>query len=80
MAEMNQLHVAIIATDGFEESELAEPKKALEKAGAKVDVLSEKKGEIQGYKHHDKTRLGKRCSGSFMLSSMGSGPNGSSLR
>jgi protease I len=54
MAEMNQRHVAIIATDGFEESELTEPKKALEKAGAKVDVLSEKKGEIQGYKHHDK--------------------------
>src|SRR5947209_16305320 len=55
MAELNQLRIAIIATDGFEESELTEPKKALEGAGAKADVISEKSGEIQGYKHHDKS-------------------------
>jgi protease I len=55
MADLKQLHVAIIATDGFEESELTEPKKALEKAGAKVDVLSEKPGRIQAYKHHEKS-------------------------
>jgi protease I len=55
MAELNQLHVAIIATDGFEETELTEPRKALEAAGAKVEVVSEKTGEIQGYKHHEKS-------------------------
>ncbi|PWT89354.1 MAG: protease [Proteobacteria bacterium] len=55
MAELNQLHVAIIATDGFEESELTEPRKALEAAGAKVEIVSEKAGEIQGYKHHEKS-------------------------
>jgi protease I len=54
MAELNQLRIAILATDGFEESELTEPKKALEEAGAHVEVLSEKPGEIQGFKHHDK--------------------------
>ena len=54
MNDLHQMRVAIIATDGFEEVELTEPKKALEKAGAKVDVLSEKRGEIQGFKHFDK--------------------------
>jgi deglycase len=54
MSEFKQIRAAIIALDGFEESELAEPKKALEKAGAKVDVISAKSGEIQGFKHHDK--------------------------
>jgi protease I len=48
------MRVAIIAVDGFEESELTEPKKALEKAGFKADVISEKAGQIQGFKHHDK--------------------------
>jgi protease I len=55
MSDLQNMKVAVIALDGFEESELVEPKKALEKAGATVDVLSEKKGEIQGYKHHEKT-------------------------
>ena len=54
MSFLHQMRVAIIAVDGFEESELTEPKKALEKAGATADVVSEKKGTIQGFKHHDK--------------------------
>jgi len=49
-------HVAILATDGFEQLELMEPKASLEKAGAKVDVLSIKEGEIKGW---DKTNWGK---------------------
>jgi protease I len=55
MSELQQIRVAIIATDGFEESELAEPRKALESGGARVDVIAEKRGEIQGYKHHEKS-------------------------
>lgn len=55
MSDLHHMRIAVIAVDGFEESELTEPKKALEKAGAKVDVVSEKKGEIQGFKHHDKS-------------------------
>ena len=54
MTDLNNLRVAMIAMDGFEESELTEPRKALESAGAKVEVLSAKPGEIQGYRHHDK--------------------------
>ena len=46
--------VAILATDGFEQSELERPKSALEKAGASVDVISLKSGEIQGFQHMDK--------------------------
>ena len=41
--------IAILATDGFEQSELFEPKKALENAGADVDVVSIKEGEIKSW-------------------------------
>lgn len=40
--------IALIATDGFEDSELTEPKKALEDAGAEVMVISEDTGVITG--------------------------------
>ena len=33
-------HIAILATDGFEQSELTEPKRLLEQAGAKTDVIA----------------------------------------
>jgi protease I len=46
--------VAILATNGFEEAELVEPKKALEEAGARVLVIAPKNGSIYGMKHHDK--------------------------
>src|SRR6201995_4307703 len=42
--------VAILATDGFEQVELTEPKKALEQAGATTEVVSPKSGEIRGWK------------------------------
>jgi len=51
-------HVAVLATDGFEESELTEPVKALKKAGAQVTILSLKPGQIQGV-HHDLDKVGK---------------------
>ncbi len=54
MPDLNQLRVAIVAVDGFEEVELTEPRKALEQAGAKVDVISRQTGKIQGFHHHDK--------------------------
>ncbi len=44
--------VAILATNGFEQSELLEPKKNLEDAGAKVTVLSLKIGRDQGLEPH----------------------------
>jgi len=45
--------VAILATDGFEQSELFEPKKALEEAGATVSIVSLKSGEIKGWDEDD---------------------------
>lgn len=49
MENLNKRKVAILATDGFEESELREPKKALEKAGAEVHIVSEKSGKIKSW-------------------------------
>jgi protease I len=54
MSQLRGKRVAVIATDGFEESELAEPVKALREAGATVEIISEKREAIQGFKHHDK--------------------------
>ena len=45
--------VAIVATDGFEQVELTEPRQALESAGATVDVISPNPGEIKGWNHTD---------------------------
>jgi protease I len=47
---LNGVRVAILATDGFEQSELFEPKQALEDAGAEVSIVSLKSGEIKGWK------------------------------
>ena len=42
--------IAILATDGFEQAELTEPRKALEEAGATTIVVAPKDGEIKGWK------------------------------
>lgn len=42
--------VAIVATDGFEQSELTEPRRALEAAGAKTEIISLRAGSIRGWK------------------------------
>jgi protease I len=48
--------VAILATDGFEQSELEGPLDALRTAGALVDIVSLKPGSIQGVEHFEKGR------------------------
>ena len=53
MADLKGKRIAILATDGFEQVELTEPKKALEQAGATVHVIAPKAGEIKGFKHLD---------------------------
>jgi protease I len=45
--------IAILATDGVEQVELTEPRKALEEAGAKTDLVSLEAGQIQGFDHLD---------------------------
>jgi protease I len=59
MAELNGFRVAIVSTDGFELSELAEPRRALEEAGAKAEVIAPHAGRIQGFEHHDKSEMAK---------------------
>ena len=54
MPQLDKLRIAILVDDLFEQAELAEPKKALEAAGATVDIVSPKGPTVTGMKHHDK--------------------------
>ncbi|HEX6142351.1 MAG TPA: type 1 glutamine amidotransferase domain-containing protein [Geminicoccaceae bacterium] len=62
--------VAILATDGFEQSELSEPLKALRAAGATVHVVAPEGGEITGW---DKTDWGDRFAVDRTLDEVGVG-------
>jgi protease I len=46
--------IAILATDGVEQVELTEPRKALDAAGAKTEVVSPAKGKLQAWRHLEK--------------------------
>jgi protease I len=48
--------VAVLATNGFEQSELEKPVEALKAAGAEVDVIAPQPGQIQGMVHDEKGR------------------------
>jgi len=50
-SELSGKRVAILATDGVEQVELTEPRKALDEAGAKTVVVSPKRGKIKGWQH-----------------------------
>jgi protease I len=47
------LKVAILVTDGFEQVELVEPRKALDEAGAETSIVSPKSGRVRGWKFTD---------------------------
>ena len=47
--ELTGTHIAILAADGFEQSELFEPKSALEHSGAIVHVISLRPGKIKAW-------------------------------
>jgi deglycase len=49
--KLNGKRVAILATDGVEQVELTEPRKALDEAGANTVVVSPKSGKIKGWQH-----------------------------
>jgi protease I len=51
---LNGKKIAILVADGFEQVELTEPKKALDEAGAKTQIVSPAKDYVQGWKHFDK--------------------------
>lgn len=46
--------VAVLVENGFEQSELLEPRRALLEAGAEVDVVSPQRGKVQGWRHQEK--------------------------
>lgn len=50
---LNGLKIAILATDGFEESELLEPRKALREAGAATEIVAPNDGSIRGWNHKE---------------------------
>jgi protease I len=54
MADLSGKKVAVLVTDYFEEAELTSPVEALKQAGAQVDIIAPKAGEIQGLVHIDK--------------------------
>jgi protease I len=51
--ELKGKKIAALVDNGFEQSELLEPKKALEQAGAEVHVVSPQTGEVRGWQHTD---------------------------
>ena len=51
--ELEGMKVAILATDGVEQSELTEPKKALEEAGAEAQIVSPAGKELKAWQHTD---------------------------
>lgn len=44
------IKVAILMTDGFEQSEMTQPRKALQEAGAETAIVSPGKGKVKGWK------------------------------
>jgi protease I len=53
MPEISNAKVLILATHGFEQSELLVPRQRLKEAGAQVTVVSPEKGQIRGWKEKD---------------------------
>jgi protease I len=49
--ELRNKRIAALVDHGFEQVELTEPKKALEAAGATVDVVSPQDGTVKGWQH-----------------------------
>ena len=55
--DLNDLKVAILVAEGFEQQELTDPRKALDEAGANTMIVSPAEGEVQGWNHYDKADM-----------------------
>jgi protease I len=53
LPDLSGRRICILATHGFEQSELVEPRDALRSAGATVDVVSPESDKIRGWKGDD---------------------------
>jgi len=54
MSDLKGIRVAILATDGVEQTELTEPRKFIDQLGAETTLLSPKAGQIQAMQHDEK--------------------------
>lgn len=61
--------IAILATNGFEESELKSPKEAMEKEGFQVDIVSTESGKIKSW---DEDNWGKEYDVDYTLNEVSS--------
>jgi protease I len=50
MQNLNGMKIAILITDGFEQVEMEEPRKALDNAGADTRIVSPKADKVRGWK------------------------------
>jgi protease I len=50
---LSNVKVAILATDGFEQDELEQPRSALDAAGAQTTIVSPKTDRVRGWKYTD---------------------------
>jgi deglycase len=50
---LDGLMVAILITDGFEQVEMTDPRKALDEAGAKTSIVSPKEDQVKAWKFTD---------------------------
>jgi len=50
---LEHARIAVLATDGFEESELKDPVKALKEEGAEITIVSPKPGKIKAWSKKD---------------------------
>ena len=53
MERLKGKKVAILVADGFEQVELTEPRKALDRAGATTRIVSPARGRVRGWDHKD---------------------------
>lgn len=53
MSTLSNKKIAVLAADGYEQNELEQPVEALKNAGATVEIVSLKSGEIKAMKDHE---------------------------
>ena len=49
--KLRNKRIAVLVENGFEQSEMTEPKKALEQAGATAEIVSPQTGKVKGWQH-----------------------------
>ena len=51
--DLSALKIALLVADGFEQVEMTEPRKALEQAGAQVDLVSPAHNNVKSWDMHN---------------------------